>query len=215
MLRGKRSQAETAAQMCITQSYLSCLERGKKIPSNQILSIIAEVYDTTVGYLLGETDDPQASRETKRRDNSAAFDSISNTLRRIPLLSPEHVLEFMAGNKPPADTNFIYIEEGDAKGLSVQFAVISATGDNQRWGIPIGASVVVDPTSTVQDFDIALVRYNTDVAFKKLRWHDDGSIDLMSDNGSVVCVPCGEARSGAFAILGKAVSVILTPKHGL
>lgn len=58
-LRGKRSQVEYAKKLQVTQSYLSQVELGKKIPSLEMLMYLAYSQHTTVGFLLGETDDPE------------------------------------------------------------------------------------------------------------------------------------------------------------
>jgi transcriptional regulator with XRE-family HTH domain len=42
----------------LTQGFISAIERGIKDPSVNTLAVIAETLNTTVAYLMGETDDP-------------------------------------------------------------------------------------------------------------------------------------------------------------
>ena len=44
-LRGNRTQNEVAEVLHITQSYLSELERGKKVPSKALLLDIAKIFN--------------------------------------------------------------------------------------------------------------------------------------------------------------------------
>lgn len=66
LLRGKRQQTEMAQYLQVTQSYLSQVELGKKTPSLETLLYLSEKYHTTVGFLLGETNDPRQSQEERK-----------------------------------------------------------------------------------------------------------------------------------------------------
>ena len=56
LLRGDTSQTERARQLQVTQPYLSQVEMGKRLPSLEMLLYLAKEQHTTVGFLLGETD---------------------------------------------------------------------------------------------------------------------------------------------------------------
>ena len=62
-LRGDISQTDMAKQLQVTQSYLSQVELGKKVPSLETLLYLAEQQHTTVGFLLGETNDPSPAAD--------------------------------------------------------------------------------------------------------------------------------------------------------
>lgn len=62
-LRGDISQTDMAKQLQVTQSYLSQVELGKKVPSLETLLYLAERQHTTVGFLLGETNDPSPASD--------------------------------------------------------------------------------------------------------------------------------------------------------
>ena len=54
------TQPELAAAMGIEQSYLSKLENGKSLPSNDMLQRILDVFGTDVGDLVDDLDQVRA-----------------------------------------------------------------------------------------------------------------------------------------------------------
>jgi transcriptional regulator with XRE-family HTH domain len=56
------SGAELGKRTNLTQGFISALERGTKAPSLETLGILANALNTTIGYLMGETDDPSYTR---------------------------------------------------------------------------------------------------------------------------------------------------------
>lgn len=50
----------------IAQSHMSNLENGTKLPSLPLLAALAQVYETSVDYLLGLTDNQLSARDMER-----------------------------------------------------------------------------------------------------------------------------------------------------
>jgi SOS-response transcriptional repressor LexA len=100
------------------------------------------------------------------------------------------------------------------------FAIIADGESMKKWGIRSGSRVVINPVEDVQDFDIALVCYKDNLVLKKLRRMRDGSIDLISADGSIITVPADDVCvPDLFAIWGKAMTYTYKEsgkvKHGL
>jgi SOS-response transcriptional repressor LexA len=74
------SQKEFADSLGIVQGYLSCIERGKKIPSHTFLMALCHVYGVNEGWLFGGTD--QADEEVQLKKFSTTAERTGN----IPLL---------------------------------------------------------------------------------------------------------------------------------
>jgi transcriptional regulator with XRE-family HTH domain len=57
------TQKELAKLLHIDQSMISYYEKNKKRPSYEVLAKIADIFDVSVDYLLGRTDDPRPVEE--------------------------------------------------------------------------------------------------------------------------------------------------------
>lgn len=223
-LRGSRTQREIADVLNITQAYLSEIERGKKAPSNDLLIDIAKKLNTTVSYLLGETnvvilpDTKEAARNTVPAGLDKA--QIEIDCVRIPIIPASEIVEacrvdLFAGDRyvrigvPKADIGKHY------NAANTPFAIRLSGGSNRTFGFPDGSRVVVNPEETVHNFDLVLVFYKGELAVKKIIKGNDDSLELMSYDGSRVHITKEETASGDFRLLGKVTSVTLTPNHGL
>lgn len=95
-LTGKR----VAEMTHLNQSYLSAVERGEKQPSLETMYIIAEALETSVSYLLGETNDPTIPSATLRKSLNtelelvmefAKQDSLARKIALLMLKLPETI----------------------------------------------------------------------------------------------------------------------------
>lgn len=57
------TQEELAKLIPVDQSMISYYEKNKKKPSTEVLEKIADIFDVSVDYLLGRTDDPRPVEE--------------------------------------------------------------------------------------------------------------------------------------------------------
>ena len=87
------SQKEFADSLGIVQGYLSCIERGKKIPSHTVLVALCHVYGVTKEWLFGGNDRVEVGKPAKR---SLPTDDRTTTiplLNTIPQRFPDEVNE--------------------------------------------------------------------------------------------------------------------------
>jgi transcriptional regulator with XRE-family HTH domain len=61
------TQKELAKLLHIDQSMISYYEKNKKRPSYEVLAKIADIFDVSVDYLLGRTNDPRPVNEIKQQ----------------------------------------------------------------------------------------------------------------------------------------------------
>ncbi|MDH2858868.1 helix-turn-helix domain-containing protein [Bacillus cytotoxicus] len=59
----KWSQRELGEKVDVSESFISKVESGKKQPSREVTTKIAEVLDVTTDYLLGRSEDPELNEE--------------------------------------------------------------------------------------------------------------------------------------------------------
>ena len=87
LLRKERkiSQAELAKSLSTSTSVVGRYERGEMTPSIEAAKKIAELLDTTVGYLLGETD------EVNLLKDSIMLDRL-NEISKFPDSDKNHIL---------------------------------------------------------------------------------------------------------------------------
>ena len=95
------SGEELGKRSGLTQGFISALERGAKTPSIETLAILARTLGTTVGYLLGETDDPEGDTI------ATEFDQPS-----IPAAAVE----------PPTESGIVFDYEDKDKKIHLTFA---------------------------------------------------------------------------------------------
>lgn len=218
-LRGGRTQSEMAEILNITQAYLSEVERGKKVPSNALLLDIARKFNTTVSYLLGETSGLDLSEE------NAEFPVYhEKSLEQVDYVIIQHfsLRSLLEKCSAPVHGNsterFICIPKADVGNYfsinNSPFALTVADGIIPAHGIPANSRVIVNPEAKLMDFDVALVYYKRQLAFKKVIMNDDESIELVSTDGTKIHIPQEEVLSGEFKIVGKVTSVNHMPNHG-
>lgn len=221
-LRGEKTQNEVARKLHITQSYLSEIERGKKTPSKALLLDIAQTFDTTVSYLLGETDSIvlPASSEQMWRMHQSSFHLLADVdCIRIPIVSMSELVSACRTNSFSYERRSrIGVPKADIgrnfSASNLPFAVKLYGGNNKTFGYPEGSRAVINPEEAVKNFDIVLVFYKGELALKKIMNKDENEWDLVSYDGSKVHVSADEVVSGEFKMLGKLTSVTLTLNHG-
>lgn len=223
-LRGNKTQSEVAGLLHVTQSYLSEIERGKKVPSKALLLDFARLFNTTVSYLLGETNSVllPSSKESTEGTLPAISDGnppIDIDCVRISVVSAAEIAEschvdLFSGKRhirigvPKSDIGQHY------SAANAPFALKLSGGSNKTFGFPDGCRAVINPEEPVKNFDIVLVFYNGELALKKILNKNEDEWELLSYDGSKVRVSADEVISGDFKMLGKLTSVTLTPNHG-
>lgn len=222
-LRGTRTQSEMAEVLNITQAYLSEIERGKKAPSNSLLLDMAQKFDTTVSYLLGETNSialPNKFPVFKNDDANRLSENGQPNYMVIPLLPFSEIIEACKTHlMNKTQKKHIVISSSDAgDNVNVNnppFALNIESAVQPAHGVPAGSRIIVNPEEKIKDFDVVLIYYKKQLALKKILTRDDSSLEFISHDGTAILINNEEIISGELKILGKVTSVIHKPNHGL
>lgn len=121
------SQAELARQLKqISQSYLSYLEAGRKLPSLDNVIVLANFFSVTTDYFLRDTIAPEQAQQTSSRSsviNSALFSERLRFLRkqqqwtqtdlaaRLPVATQAYISLLEAGRKKPSPEFIVLLAE--------------------------------------------------------------------------------------------------------
>ena len=103
-LREKRGylQKYVADKIGVKSNTLSGYENGTRTPDPEIIKNLAVMYDVTIDYLFGHSDDPQGTSAKKRKEEKDVFEE---TLKGLPKEEQEKVKEeALAYAKYLADT---------------------------------------------------------------------------------------------------------------
>lgn len=231
----KITQEQLAELMDVARPTISSWENNENKPTTENLFMLASILKTNAAYLMGETEDPTlpnrvatgAKPSMKSNVHFEAEEPISIDQIVISVLSPEQTA--CCGKGIPLSEityeneekiSFLKKEVGILCDGKMPFAIIADGKSMERWGIKDGSRVVINPVEDVHDFDIALVCYKDSLGLKKLQRMQDGSINLMAADGTIITVPEEDAEvPDLFAVWGKAMTYsykeIGRIKHGL
>lgn len=161
--RNKITQEKLAQMIGVERSSIGKYETTQTIPSNDILIKIANLFNVTTDYLLGNT---ASSEPPKKRGN------------RIPVLG-----NVSAGIPIDAITDIEDYEEIDEEMAKAgEFVGLRIKGDSMEPRMVSGDIVIVRIQNTANDGDTAIVLINGDEATcKKIKKTPDG-IMLISTN---------------------------------
>lgn len=80
------TQIELAKILSLTNSTISQYEAGKRMPEQGILQKIADIFDVSVDYLLGRTDDPESPGHFNKGPDPSHEEKITSALVDDPEL---------------------------------------------------------------------------------------------------------------------------------
>ena len=231
----KITQEQLAESMGVARPTISSWENNENMPTTENLFMLASILKTSATYLMGATDDPTPADQTAIKEQPVIKSNVHLETEEpisidqivIPVLSPEQTA--CCGNGIPlseitsGNDEKILVPRKEVGRLcdgKMPFAIIADGESMKKWGIRSGSRVVINPVEELQDFDIALVCYKDNLVLKKLRRMRDGSIDLISADGSIITVPADDVCvPDLFAIWGKAMTYAYKEsgkvKHGL
>ena len=167
-------------------------EKGEREPDIENLHKLAEILKTTVAYLVGETEDPTPSNQTRTGDKHPDVESnvrMGGKFIEIPLLTMATAASCGAGNGLygviPESAENIFVEASAFQYLDDTrrpFAV-PIEGDSMIGaGLEEGASAVINPADEVMNGDAALVSCDGSWMIKWVVYSPDGSIELRPAN---------------------------------
>jgi len=194
MLNRNITQSELSKATGITQSSISDWMRGKYLPKQDKVDIIAKALDVTPSYLMGW-------------NSSDDVDLIKikgiiplKKLRRIPILG-----QIACGNPILAEENYIGYFTADDKYLDSDFCLY-ARGDSMTGAeIDDGDLVFIKKQSDVDDGEIAAVLIEDEATLKRVYKIAD-KVQLRADNPNYPPIDLDGTQS--VIILGRATHVL-------
>lgn len=89
------SQMELVKRSGVPQSTISAVESGIRVPTEETMSMIAAGLGCTVGYLLGETSEPEKAADQK--DGGEVETEMLNLFRQLSPEKKEYVRGILEG----------------------------------------------------------------------------------------------------------------------
>lgn len=186
------SQKDIAKKLFISQQAYAKYETGAATPNPETLKRIAEIFNVSTDYLLGNN---QVSK--KQTENPSVV--------KIPVLG-----EVAAGFPMFADENIIDYEEIPAEmAKNDDYFALKIHGDSMEPRICSGDVVIVRKQSDVDSGDIAIVIVNGDLGTcKKVVKHSSG-ISLISFNSKYepMFYTFDDIKTLPLTIIGKVVEL--------
>ena len=211
-IREKRgiTSNELCALLNVASGTVSRWEAGKREPGIETINRLVTTLNTSIAYLMGETDDPAPSRADKTRrvdadtdadieiSAAARVDFAKSAGKSIPVPVFGHELSACCGEGfPNADQIFAEAEEFIAMPSAFLGPydperppfIIYADGDSMvDAGINDGSQVIINPADPVLDGDAALVEFAVNpvvrnIAVKRVYWLDNHGVEIRSACG--------------------------------
>lgn len=155
------SQVDLAKKLNVTQSAISQWENGRTMPDNFLLAKLAELYETSIDYLLDNTDNPApiASLEHKKGIKIPVLGRIQ---AGIPVEAVEDILDY---EEIPAEL----VQSG------AEFFALQVRGDSMEPVLKEKDVVIVQRQADVENGEMAVVLVNGDSAtVKKIKKMNTG-----------------------------------------
>jgi repressor LexA len=182
------TQAKLAEILDVSQQAVGLWERGKNMPSHELVFKIASFFNVTTDYLLGKSDNPHgesfAGQDGKHfllfagQQDTPAY---SRTFR-IPILG-----RVAAGNPSYADEEIIgytYID-GEYQDDGYEYFALIIKGQSMEPSIMDGDTVIVRKQDYIESGQIAIVLVDGDEATAKEVKETPEGIVLIGHNAAV------------------------------
>lgn len=186
------TQTQLADELNVEFSNVSKWELGKNDPSKELIAKMAKLFNVSIEYLLGITDNPTP-------------DTLPTATVKIPLLG-----NIAAGQPIEAIENvedYVYISEDMAR-RGTYFA-LKVKGNSMEPRIYEGDIAIIRHQAMVNNGEIAAVKVNgDDVTLKKVEYVKDG-VKLIGLNPSFTPLfyTTAECVQKPLTVLGKLVEV--------
>ena len=209
--KGKFNQAELAELVGVHETTLRRWEQERdRGPDLDALKRIAEVLDTSVAYLTGETDNPERSKDTihvyegadgqlvpeypkgwdapPKRSEGANVRNVRDKLVNVPVLAPQSSVCCGKGfSLADVETEVDWWEPIPEAWLTgtkgdKPFFITHVEGDSMEPMIEDGERILINPNQEVQHGDIAIVRWNGRSMVRGVKFERDGATRLVPVN---------------------------------
>jgi transcriptional regulator with XRE-family HTH domain len=193
-------------------------ERGERAPNAEDMPVIAQSLDTTVAYLMGETDNPAPLlKEVNLRDQGEIKSNVAtiNDALMIPVVSDDVSACCGRGSIYAEDVKweiigYYPVDPNDLIGYTWQtdkFRIIRAEGDSMEPRIYDGDRIIFADELKVESGDFAVVLWDGWTLARVILFNPDNTITLRSmkeDEYKDILVEPGDDR---FCVLGKLLGI--------
>lgn len=159
---GYKSQAELAAALFVNQTAVSQWERGATTPSPPLLLKLAEMYNVSVDYLLGQ----DSNKDTSQKGTEVPV--YSAVAAGLPIEAVENIVDY-------EEIDTALTATGEYFGLRVK-------GSSMEPRIREGDVVIVRKQDDADTGDTAIVMVNGDSATIKRIKKEPSGISLIPNN---------------------------------
>ncbi len=221
-LEAKIGSNELCARLGMSTGVVSKWENGDREPNLETIRNLAAALNTTVAYLMGETDEPAQANNSRQCDRQPLKEPLPNarlgSFCRIPVLSVAQAASCGAGN------GLYGVDEGYSDFVMLDMRSF-ACWDNTRKpfgihtdgdsmvgaGLVEGSVAIINPAEEVMSGDAALVVWNDRGFIKWVIWKPGGDVELRSANpnyGPILVEKEYAENPDWFKVIGKVVSTV-------
>ncbi len=169
---------ELAEMLGITQPALSKVETGKRGISIEVARKLSDIFNVSIDYILGNTDDPTPPKKIEIKDKINLKENVVAFVGRVPILG-----RVAAGKPVPAIQEALGWMDIPApyKKLGIDFALI-IDGDSMYPRLNRGDLALVHMQSTAENGEIAIVIINGNDGVCKQFFKKENAVVLHSIN---------------------------------
>lgn len=203
-------QSDLAEKVGISGMAISTYESDKRMPSRITAEKLADVFQVSIDYLLGRTDNPTpAYSEKSSKKSEREFKKFLEKAKIVPLFDGAH-----AGNEGDlmSSSNAVgtfLIPVVKEKGIDPDF-VVEVHGDSMEPEITDGSAVAVQKDVEIKNGDMVMVIYDGEALVKKMFSQND-TITLQSLNSQYPPITIKKNEKEKY-ISGKVVYIIRLSK---
>jgi SOS-response transcriptional repressor LexA len=205
------SQESLGKKIGVTGKTIWRIEKGEREVKTSVLLQIASALKTSMGYLLGEIDDPRPIPEVHSiSDEKDVPQPLRPTQILLPVLDQEacagegfdfddieaHAIEWipwpvleMGGDSGPKKPYFVKVEGDSMSGVDIDD----------------GDFVLVNPNAELLSGNPAYVKWNGRCSIKGIIFYPDGRVELRPANPNYTPIWVANVDDENFEILGKVV----------
>lgn len=222
------NQGKLAQNIGVSLDTVSRWENEKRIPRTEDVTNLAAALNTSVSYLMGETDDPSPANSSRQTDQQPLKEATPNVrfgnICRVPVLSVAQAASCGAGNGlygvDEGFTDFLFLDPKiftRLDDLHKPFGIHTEGDSMIGAGLIEGSVAIINPAEEVFSGNIALVVWNDNWFIKWAIWKPNGDVELRSANpnyGSIIVEKEYADNPEWFRVIGKVVSIVNigTPK---
>lgn len=159
------TQEELARETNLSQSNIGMIKGGKRIPGRKTLEILANFFNVTIDYLLGQ----EENNEKRITINDFKIIPMLGTIRAgLPILAEENLLGYYPVLKSQIQRDKEYF-------------ILRVKGDSMNLEFNEGSMLLIEKTPCIETGEIGVIRINSYEATVK---------KVAIDKNIITLIPC-------------------------